>query len=399
MQSTYDYRKFAVLYVDDEETALRLFKHALGDRFRILTATNARAGLQVLRDHQDEIGLLMTDQRMPGEKGVWLLEQARQLHPRITRILLTAYTEIEDAIAAVNTGGIYQYVVKTGDVPQLEMILKRGLELFMAQKERDELLQEKNSLLQKVLMAERVASLGFLAAGMSHFICNWLVAVKTFVDRALELRLENVNMEALKDPDFWKLHQLAQGQIKRIEDLINELRFASETGQASFADRVNLREIITAAVEKLAARLKEKAIEIENEIPASLPLLIVDRPQFIRLFELLLKDEIESLPEGSRITLSAEVVSRGTSGQTEIHVSVRDNGPCLPQQTLRRLFNFFASRSDSPAESGINLMLCYFIVLRHGGNIEVTSEPNQGTTFHLYFSADPDSAASGPKAA
>src|ERR1019366_980091 len=100
MQNLYDYKRFAVLYVDDEEKSLKYFSLAFQDQFRILTATNAQDGLRLLEEHKDDIGLLMTDQRMPGEKGVWLLEKARQFRPRIIRILATAYADMEAAIAA-----------------------------------------------------------------------------------------------------------------------------------------------------------------------------------------------------------------------------------------------------------------------------------------------------------
>ena len=106
MQSFYDYKKFAILYVDDEEKSLKIFARAFSDQFRILTAVNAQEGLRLLEEHKDDIGLLMTDQRMPGEKGVWLLEKARQLRPRIVRILATAYADMDAAIAAVNTGAM-----------------------------------------------------------------------------------------------------------------------------------------------------------------------------------------------------------------------------------------------------------------------------------------------------
>src|SRR5712675_2022678 len=140
MQSFYDYKKFAILYVDDEEKSLKYFARAFEDQFRIFTAANAQDGLKILAAHKDEIGVLMTDQRMPGEKGVWLLEKARQLRPRIIRMLATAFADMEAAIAAVNTGAIYRYITKPWDPPQLENVLKRGLEFFLVQRERDSLL-------------------------------------------------------------------------------------------------------------------------------------------------------------------------------------------------------------------------------------------------------------------
>src|SRR6266849_487833 len=184
MQNLYDYKKFTVLYVDDEEKSLKYFARAFADQFRILTAPSAQEGLKLLEEHKDEIGLLMTDQRMPGEKGVWLLEKARQLRPHIIRILATAYSDMEAAIAAVNSGAIYKYVGKPWDPPQLEATLKRGLEFFIVQRERDELLTQKFSVLHNMMIADRMMSLGLLAAGMSHHIRNSLVAVKTFLGLA-----------------------------------------------------------------------------------------------------------------------------------------------------------------------------------------------------------------------
>src|SRR5437667_4818928 len=225
MQHLYDYKKHAILYVDDEEKSLKYFQRAFEDRFRILTAANAQAGLKLLEQHKDSIGLLMTDQRMPGEKGVWLLEKARQLRPRIIRILATAYSDMEAAIAAVNTGAIYKYVTKPWDPPQLENTLKRGLEFFMVQNERDQLLREKMSVLHNMMIADRIVSLGLLAAGLSHHIRNSLVAVKTFLDLApAKLREENLDVDALRNPDFWKdYYHHVQSQLCRINSLLKDL--------------------------------------------------------------------------------------------------------------------------------------------------------------------------------
>ena len=142
MQTFYDYKKFAILYVDDEEKSLKYFTRAFGDQFRILTAPNAEEGFKLFEQHKDELAILITDQRMPGEKGVQLLEKVRQVRPRVIRMLATAYSDLEAAISAVNTGAIYKYVHKPWDVPQLEVTLKRALEFFLVQMERDHLLRD-----------------------------------------------------------------------------------------------------------------------------------------------------------------------------------------------------------------------------------------------------------------
>src|SRR5437667_2345455 len=253
MQHLYDYKKHAILYVDDEEKSLKYFTRAFEDQFQILTASNATDGLRLLEEHKDEIGLLMTDQRMPGEKGVWLLEKARQLRPRIIRILATAYADMDAAIAAVNTGAIYKYVTKPWDPPLLENTIKRGLEFFMVQRERDQLLREKMSVLRNMMIADRIVSLGLLAAGLSHHIRNALVAVKTFLDLApAKLEEEKIDLEGLRNPDFWKeYYQNVQNQIGRINNMLKDLWTASEQPAFAFGDQVQLRQVVGETLKQL----------------------------------------------------------------------------------------------------------------------------------------------------
>lgn len=398
MAPTPDYRKFAILYVDDEEKSLSLFARAFGDQFRILTAPNAAAGLKLLEQHRDDIGLLMTDQRMPGENGTWLLEKARQLEPRIVRILVTAYSDMDAAIAAVNAGAIYKYVSKPWDMPQLEITLKHGLDFFTVQRERDELLREKLSVLQNMMVADRIVSLGLLAAGLSHHIRNSLVAVKTFLDLApAKLADEKAQADSLRDPDFWReYHKNVQAQIEKINRLLRELWTASEKPAMDFSDRVRLADVVSAARDKLQAEFAAQRLTLALEIPETLPELRVDRPRFNRLFELLFKDELASLSPDSRITVSAHPLNGDASGKAQVEITVSDNGPGLPAEALRLVFDPFVLRADSPAEFGINLMACYFIVHHHGGTIQATSNPAQGTTFTIRLPLDPAKAVTAP---
>jgi two-component system probable response regulator PhcQ len=392
MDNIYNYKRFKVLYVDDEEKSLKYFTKAFSDQFDILTATNAQDGYKVLEEHKDSIGLLMTDQRMPGEKGVWLLERTRQLRPRIIRILVTAFADMDAAIAAVNTGSIYKYVTKPWDPPQLENILKRGLEFFMVQRERDQLLQEKMSVLHNMMIADRIVSLGLLAAGLSHHIRNSLQAVRTFVDLApTKMAEEKVNLDGLRNPDFWKdYYQNVQTQIVKINNLLSDLWKASEKPSFHFGDSVKLRDVVGETAQALNEPLAAKNITIQNYVPETLPLVHVDKPKFYRLFELLLKDEIASLPAGSRIDFTAGVADNTSAEKPEIWIEVRDNGPGLPKEALRVVFDPFVVRTDNPVEYGINLMACYFIVHHHGGSIEAQSQQGLGTTFRLRMPLHPE---------
>jgi signal transduction histidine kinase len=112
----------------------------------------------------------------------------------------------------------------------------------------------------------------------------------------------------------------------------------------------------------------------------------VERDKFQRLFDLLLRDEIISLPPGSHIVLSA----RGRfEAEQEVDIEVRDDGPGLPKEALRSVFDPFFLRTGNYEEFGINLMACYFIIYHHGGRIEVKNQPGQGVTFTLTFPVQP----------
>jgi len=389
MENSYDYKKFAILYVDDEEKSLKYFARAFGENFRVLTASNAQEGLKLVEQHGEDLGVLMTDQRMPGEKGVWLLEKSRALNPRTIRILATAFSDMEAAIDAVNTGAIYKYVTKPWDPAQLEETLKRALEFFMVQQERDQLLREKMSVLHNMMIADRIVSLGLLAAGLSHHIRNSLVAVKTFLDLApSKMAEEKMNTESMRNPDFWKeYYQSVQSQIERINNLLKDLWTASEKPSFDFTDQVQLREVVDSCVDAQKAAFAAKNIQVINEIPASLPAMKVDKPKFYRLFDLLLKDELATLPAGCAVTFKAEPYNG--SARAGVVIQISDNGPGLPQEALRLVFDPFVVRSDSPMEYGIHLMACYFIVHHHGGKIEARSDEGKGTTFTLRLPIDP----------
>jgi two-component system probable response regulator PhcQ len=391
MQSLYDYKKFGVLYVDDEEMSLKYFTRALQEEFRIFTAATAKEGYRIFEEHKDEIGVLITDQRMPGEKGVELLQRTRQLRPRTIRILTTAYSDIDAAIEAVNTGAIYKYVTKPWDIRELEVTIKRGLEFFLVQRERDYLMQEKLSTLHNIMIIDRAISLGILAAGLSRYVRNSLAAVRTFLDLAPgKLEEEKVDLDKLRNPNFWKeFYEHVQSQVHRISGLLTDLVVAPEKPAYPFQDQVQLPDVIAAATEKLKGSCEAKQMTIANQIPPKLPVLQADRAKLQRMFDLLLSSEIINLPAGSRISLNAREIA-GEGGQDpEVQIEIRDDGPGLPQELLRSVFDPFFLRQDNQQEFGINLMTCYFIVYHHGGKMDARSQEGNGTSFTLTFPTRP----------
>ncbi len=381
MSDPNEYKKYAVLYVDDEDMARETFVIGYEDRFRIFTAPNAQEGLKLIRQHSDEIGLLITDQQMPGEKGLWLLEKAREVQPRILRILVTAYPEMRNVIEAINSGAIYKYITKPWNPLELKLTLQQGLEFFMLQKEREELLKERSALLRERMIANRIGSLGLVAAGLSQHIRNSMVAVKTFLD----LIEEHDGSSSLRDPD---LLRSVRADIEKIVSLLADLRLVSANQAGTpFADEIKLRPAIAEILAGLHSAFAARRIEVDNQISETLPVLHTDLPKFKRLFELLFKDELAMLPAGSRIRLAAEATTVG--GKPGLTITVADNGPALPQDTLNLVLDPFATKGK-PSEYGINLMICLFIVHHHGGTIEVKGADGGGNLFTFWLPLNPE---------
>lgn len=122
--------KPAVLIVDDEPTATRYLARQLErlqEEFRVLCAVNAHDALLRIREEGDSIAVVMTDQRMPGVQGKELLDELRQSHPAIVRILTSAWGEVDVALDAVNEGRIFRYQKKPWQAGDLLTLFRKAL--------------------------------------------------------------------------------------------------------------------------------------------------------------------------------------------------------------------------------------------------------------------------------
>lgn len=104
-------RQRTLLLVDDEESILSSLRRLLRpDGYRILTATSGSAGLELLA--QNEVGVILSDQRMPGMTGVEFLRRVKALYPQTVRMVLSGYTELQSITDAINEGAIYKFLTK-----------------------------------------------------------------------------------------------------------------------------------------------------------------------------------------------------------------------------------------------------------------------------------------------
>ncbi len=108
--------KIPILYVDDEKSNLVLFERVFEEVYDIRTAQSAREAIDVLR--RQPVHLVITDQRMPGMTGVQLLEVIQGEFPDIVRMILTAYSDVDAVIKAINTGRVYQYIKEGARTPR-----------------------------------------------------------------------------------------------------------------------------------------------------------------------------------------------------------------------------------------------------------------------------------------
>ncbi len=127
-----------MLIVDDEAYILPTLRALLRDDFDVLTAGSADEAEAILRART--IHVLLTDQRMPHRTGIQLLEWAREYSPETVRLLMTGYSELDEAVDAINRGHIYYYLMKPWRTQDLLQILRNAADKFCLERRREQLL-------------------------------------------------------------------------------------------------------------------------------------------------------------------------------------------------------------------------------------------------------------------
>ncbi len=190
-----DLSEMGILLVDDEAQTLKYFRRAFEKQFRIFTATSADEGIGILQENSESIAILITDQRMPEKRGVELLKYAKNEYSDIVRILTTGYTDLEEAIDAVNSGEIHRYITKPWDLSALQLELRQSMQFFLIRRERDELLREKLSARQRLEGLNRIRELVTMASGFTA-TQHPLLAVQLFIEQ-IPVTTDNLSGKSL----------------------------------------------------------------------------------------------------------------------------------------------------------------------------------------------------------
>ena len=380
MSNDYDYKKYYVLCVDDELQALKYFPKLYGDTFRCLTADSVASARELIATHGDEIGVVISDQRMPGETGVDLLSWLRQNHPHVVRILTTAHSDLESAITAVNSGAIYQYVVKPWEERDLRGTLLRAMELNLLQRERDVLLREKLSTLQRVVVMDRVRSFAVLAAGLANRLKNPMLALKTFLESAPSRSAVDDEDSHLQWGDLWLM---AQTESQRVLELVHSVVQRTTEPDFHFQPGIDLESVLQPALKSAAAAGLAPSVSIEPNLPT----ITADRAMLERLFDILVNRTVHlNLAKGAlTIVITSGATVWGTPG---VRIRLRTGGKEWTKKDLGALFAALSSHNTAK-DADMDLLAAFFAAYHHSGNLTVFATPPTGPCFEVLLPLDP----------
>ncbi|MCP3875676.1 MAG: response regulator [Desulfobacteraceae bacterium] len=152
---------YTILVVDDENLMLELISKTLRPAgYEILTASSAEEGIALI--DVNNVDLIISDHKMPGMTGIKFLQYIRITYPEILTILLTGYANLETAMDAINSAGVYKFMTKPLNLKELITIVKRAFEV-------KDLIKEKNLLINKVKSYEsRLNELEKEYPGITH---------------------------------------------------------------------------------------------------------------------------------------------------------------------------------------------------------------------------------------
>ncbi len=369
-----DYKSYPILYVDDERENLEAFEDEFGEYFTIKTAQCGPDALQIIAT--EPVALILVDQRMPQMTGVEVLEETSRLDPRIIRILITAYADIEAVIDAINRGNVYQYIKKPWEHEDLRMGIMRGLEHYHAERERERLQAERIHNMKKMIQSNRLAAVGTMVSGLVHEIRNPMVSIQTF------LQLVPKKMD---DKEFLsKYGAIAKEEADRIERLLEALLSFARPARPVLRP-CDLNEVTEKVKQLVEFQARKRNVHIQTVKDETMDKALADPSQIMQVMQNLAINAIQAMGQsGTSGTLHLRTFSAQREDGTDyVGVEVRDTGPGIPKDLIDKIFDpFFTTKEDG---TGLGLSVSYQIINEHNGFIEVKSEEGKGTVFHFYL--------------
>ena len=372
-----------VLYVDDDSANLLVLKATCQGEFDVITAASGPEGLAILKER--EVAVLLVDQRMPGMNGVEVFEIAQELYPETIRILITAYSDLSDAISAINRGKIRRYIRKPWDPDELKAVLRDGIETYQIRR-------KVNQLETRLIETERTYALGVVAASVAHELRNPLAAMVMGLDLA-QLRLDQLLGELhpgggvlVSHLDTVRKVRHQMDEIAAATDQVTEITKGMELGHRRSDEDVqaDLKEIVDLTLTFVRGALLKRAM-LEMDVRPIPP--VKGSPNKLgQVITNLLVNALQALPDRPRSENRIAVSLGPDQAEGWVRVAVEDNGEGIPDDVREHIFDpFFTTKTQGG--TGLGLAISKRIVEEVGGHIEVVSRPGEGTTFTVRLPA------------
>ncbi len=411
--------KFGILYVDDEEDNLIVFKSSFRRDYKVYTAISAQQGFEILQEN--DIQVIIADQRMPEVTGTEFLEKIVDEYPDTIRMILTAYSDIEALIDGINKGKIFRYINKPWEKTDLQTILSNAIDTYNLKKENKNLilrLSEANeSLEQKVkertaeinrqkeelqktldelkkaqkqlVESEKMASLGSLVAGIAHEI-NTPVGVgigaastlskktKQTLERFLSEKITKTDLDAYLQSAL-TASELILNNLERTGELVQSFKQVS-VDQTSEKKRIfSLKSYIGDVIRSLQPKFKNRKVEVLIHIPNDIKVNSYPGVFAQIVTNLIINSLMHAFDNQEKgiITISA------TSSKGLLEIIYTDNGKGISQKILSKIFDPFFTTNMQDG-SGLGLYIIYNLVTQKlQGNISCSSEKGKGVNFEI----------------
>jgi two-component system NtrC family sensor kinase len=246
------------------------------------------------------------------------------------------------------------------------------------EKRVEEKTEELGKAHQRMLLVEKMASLGKLAAVVAHEINNPLTGISTYA-RLLRKKLSSTDeSQEGMNGETQKALKLIDEEATRCGNIVRNLLLFSRTPGARFSEE-DLGPLLERCVMLVRHRAELEDIELRLDVAEHLPRVACDASQIQQMILALAMNALEATPAGGYVALSAH--PRGEEGG--VVLKVEDSGRGIPPENLDKIFEPFFSTKEEVTQVGLGLSVVYGIVNRHHGTIDVQSSPGSGTSFTI----------------
>ena len=353
--------KIKILYVDDEQDNLFGFKATLRFHYQVFTAIDVTQAIAHL-DANPDIRIVFSDQRMPEQTGIDFFEAIRVSHPLPVRILITAYTDVESVIDAINKGNIFRYIKKPWEESDLFSAIEEANRFYVT----NSLLTVKHDELQKAYN-----ELNKFAYSITHDIRGPISGLMGAIDVARDISDINEVKEmlylmekSLKKLDMYVINMNDYYSLQRGELVIDEIDF-----NEIFEECASLFEVI-AKVNTVSFKMNVNQNEIFRSDKVLIKMIIHN------LLSNAFKYQDESKTEKA-VEANVEIMNGSAT------ITVKDSGIGILGNHIGEIFNLFYRATSQNVGSGFGLYNVKTALLKLNGHIEVASVMNQGTTFKV----------------